>query len=259
MNNFKRIVVGITLSLTMFSAGLINACSEEKEVKVTEEINTEPVVATPVEDKEKNVNVDVHVENPQQPAMGTKSTDVTIIDRQENTKLNNEVATVNANLQKLQAQINSANAQTKADLNRQIQQMNAEKIKLQQQMAALEAKNREANAQAQKAAMENNREQLEKTKQEFIQLSETRLDTFEKKMDTLKDKLESLEATQRTEVDKQVSKIDEQKDKIADKVSDLNSTIDATSFRTIRTQIDTMIADLERSYNRLVTDRVSLR
>ncbi len=30
MKNYKKIVVGITISLAMFSTGLINACSEEK-------------------------------------------------------------------------------------------------------------------------------------------------------------------------------------------------------------------------------------
>ena len=75
-------------------------------------------------------------------------------------------------------------------------------------MKAYEIKAREANAQAQKQAMENNREQLEKVKQDYVQLAQAKLDNFDKKMDTLKDKVNNLDSTERTEVDKQIAKID---------------------------------------------------
>jgi chromosome segregation ATPase len=254
MNKIKTIVLSTTLTLLLGSVGLVNGCKKETEVKETEVISVNPTADPVVADKD--VNVDVHVDNPQQPAGST-----IIVDKQESTRATQDMLVLNANLQKLQAQVNSANEQTKAQLNKQIQQMNADKIKLQQQIAAFETKSREAkmtNDQAQKN-LDAAREQMEKTKQDYLQLTQQKLSNFEKKLDTLAEKVNYLEATERGEVDKQLSSIQEQKDLINKKITDMQSTIDVATFKNLRSQIDTMFSNLDRSYNRIITDRVSLR
>lgn len=271
MKNIKNIVLGFAISAAMVSTGFMSACSETKEVKVTEEVKVEPT-PVPVVEADKDVNVNVKVEQPPQVAVGTetKKTEVTniVVDKADNSRLNNDMATVNANLAKLQSQVKTANDQSKAQLNKQIQQMNLDKLKLQKEIAAFQVKNKEltniaqqqkANMEATKANMEKNSDQIEQAKQDYIKLAQTRLDNFQTKMDTLKDKVSYLEATEKSEVDKQITKLDEKKDTVNQKISDLSSVSDSSGLRTMRSQIDTMMADLERSYTKLVSDKVSLR
>lgn len=254
----KNKTLGTLLSVILASTLFVSACSETKEVKVTEKVNND-AVTTPV-DTDKDVNVDVHVD---QPATATRETEVTnvVVDKTNTTKLNNDVANVNANLQKLQTQIKTANEQTKAQLNKQIQQMNAEKQKLQQQIATFEVKNRELNqaAQQQKANMDTLSQETEKTKQEYIKLTEAKLDDFEKKMDTVRDKANNLEDSERAKVDQEITRIEDNRNNVNDKISELNTVNDPASFKNVRNEIDKMVAELERDYSRLVAERISLR
>src|SRR6185295_16239151 len=102
MYSLKRIVLGVAFSFAIVSPVLTSSCS--KEEKVSEEIIVE---ATPLPEVDKDVNVNVKVEQPPQNAgMETKRTEVTniVVDKQANTRINTDLAAVNANLQKLQAQ-----------------------------------------------------------------------------------------------------------------------------------------------------------
>jgi chromosome segregation ATPase len=262
MQNVKQILVRITLSLALVSTGLLNACSKEKEVKVNEEVNSGTVsgngnsAVTPPVDDGKNVNVDVNVDNPQQPATQTTTKEETniVVDKPANTKLNNDMSAVNANLQKLQAQVKTANDQNKAQLNKQIQQMNTDKQKLQQQIAALQVKNQEVQKNMQDA-----RDQMEKARDEYVRLTQVKLDDFNDKLSSLQDKVNNLDDTERTTVDQQVSKLQDLKNSLDQKMSDLETATDTNTYNTLRTQIESMLKNLQKNYNQLITDKVSLR
>jgi DNA repair exonuclease SbcCD ATPase subunit len=256
MSNFKSIVLGVAFSLAIVAPALTISCSKEEKVS---EVVAE---ATPLpEAVNKDVNVNVKVDQPPQNGnMESKKTEITniMVDKPANSRINNDLANVNANLKKLQDQVNVANEQTKIELNKRIQQVNTDKEKLEQQVTELETKNRQAANTAQNNAdIADNNAQMAKIKLEFVRLTQVKLDNFAKTLDTVKGKANSLEPDD--QVNMLISKLEEQKTAIDQKMTVLDSSVDSTNFKSLRTQINFMMADLEKGYNRLVINRSYLR
>lgn len=244
--------LNILLSFTLMYS--LSACSETKEVKV--EHNT-VASSTPISEAEEDVNVNVHVDQPNAQVPVTRDTTNVVVKNEESAK---EVALMNANIQKLQNQLATANAQSKAEINKQIQQMNADKAKLQAQIADLQNQNKMAQDQMRKAEAEKiANENLSVTKEQYKDTASTKLENFDTKLTQLRDKTASLSDADKTSVENEITKLEDKRSEIETKISDIDTASNINSFKTIRTQIDSMMTDLDKKYNNLISTRISLR
>lgn len=246
----------ITTLLAIACIFTISACSETKQVKIEQKIASTPIPQ--VAEAEEDIKVNVNLQQPSQQAQITKDT-TNVIVKDDSAK---EVAVMNANIQKLHNQLATANAQAKAEIQKQIQQMNADKSKLQQQILDLQNQNRIAQEQMRKAeAQKIANENLSVTKEQYKDTVNTKLENIDSKITQLRDKLNAsnLNDSDKIKVEDEIKKLEDKKSEIETKVGaiDLASNID--SFKNTRNQIDSMFSSLDKSYNNLISSRVTLR
>ncbi|MBC7474612.1 MAG: hypothetical protein H7263_10000 [Candidatus Sericytochromatia bacterium] len=239
MNNKKIALSLLVITLNMFS---LVGCNKTEEVKVKENVVLE---TTPKPNEKVNVNVDV--QQPQQPVERTK-TDVVVVN---NDKSGKDLAVMNANIQKLQDQLKSSNDQSKIELNKQIQKMNADKLQLQKQVATLQTKSVQANAKTQSD------QNLDITKQQYRDSSRTKIDDFSKKMDDLKTKVANLNDPEKTQADNDISRIEDSKAETEKKLNDIDASKDISSLKIAKNQIDNMLTDLDKKYTQLLASKFS--
>lgn len=233
-NNIIKLMI---CSISLFT---ISACSETKEVKIEEK----PAVTEDAKDL--NVNVNVDQAGAAQTPVTRDTTNVVVKNDDSSSK---EVAAMNASIVKLQQQLQTANAQSKAEINKQIEKMNADKLKLEKQVADLQNKNAMAQQQAQKAEADRiNSESLSVTKEQYKDSVNTKLDNFNTKVADLKLKVDSLSDSSKAAVETEITKLEDRRSQIETKLIDIDNATDLNTLKTVRSQIDSMMTDVDKKY-----------